>query len=308
MAFMGIFMMGLAAFLIVVGVLFTAAVVFLIVSIVMQCRYKKKLSNVGEDSKKPGKWYLIPRILSILNFAPLVFMTVAFAVSMIQSAIESHNSLAGNVNKGNYERVRDLLEDGVSPDCTDESNEPAADGDRTLLMLLCENHGFFDSYEDPVDYELTSDELAMIELLIEYGADVNAERYRHERESDGHTFTTETDYYNIDDCCGYTPLMYAVRSGDAELVKLLIESGADVNHRDYCGFTPVAIVADELEDEEGAEILRMLIENGASVDTITNFGQTPLFLAFRNTVGGDPDDKDEIMDILDEAYENERID
>lgn len=302
MAFMGIFMMGLVMFLIVVGVLFTSAVVFLIISAVMKHRYKKKLAETEEGAKKPRKWYLIPRILSILNFAPLVYMVIAFAVGMVQSAIEDHNSLAHNVTCGNYERVEKLLKKGVDPDCTLESNEPAKDGEKTLLTVLCESHGFIDSFEDPLDYEVTADEVAMIELLIEYGADVNAVSYEHQKNNSRHMVEDEYSYYNNSDKCGYTPLMYAIYREDTEIVQLLIENGADVNHRDFCGYTPVAIVADNLNDDPGEEILRILIENGAYINNETNYGQTPQWLAYRNTVGSNPLDNDGIRGILGNLY------
>lgn len=298
MAFMGMFMIGLAAFLIIVGILFFSGLIFLIISAVMKHRYKKKLAEFEGDGKKPRKWYLIPRILSILNFAPLVYMVIAFAVGMVQSAIEDNNSLAHNINSGNYERVEKLLKKGVDPDCTLESNEPAKDGEKTLLTVLCENGGFVDSFDDPVDYEVTDEELAMIELLIEYGADLEAVSYQHERFNSRHMIEDEYSYYNSDDKCGYTALMYAVRYGYTEIVELLIEKGANVNARDYCGYTPVTIIADNLNDNPGLEILNMLVEKGADIYTETYFGQSPQWLAYRNRVRSNPLDNDGIREII----------
>ncbi len=300
MAFMGIFLSGLLLFAIVVGVLVTSAILFLIISIIMKHRYKKKLSAMQEGDKKPKKWYLIPRVLFILNVAPLVYMAVMFVASVIHTYVEDRNSLANNVMEGNYQRVEKLLEKGVDPDCTLRSNEPAADGVQTLLSEMCENYGFTDSYDDPVDREVTAEELAMMELLIKYGADVNAVSYKHDRNNSRHTVEDEYSFYNTDDICGYTPLMYAVRCGSTEIVQLLIKNGANVNARDFCGYTPAAIVADNLEDVPGEEILRLLIENGAYTDVENNFGQTPEYLAKRFASGAKVIDNYGIKKLIDE--------
>lgn len=298
MAFMGMFMIGILVFIIIVGIIFTVAVISLIISIFMQLSYKKKLKNFKDGDKKPRKWYYIPRIISILNFAPLIFLVVSFAVIEIKSNYEQKNSLAFNVTTGNYERAEELLEKGVSPDCTFESNKPAKDGKQTLLSLLCEKEGFVHySNKYAVDRELTQEEIKMIKLLIEYGANVNAVDYVHEAQ---HSDKTAHSIYMTDDRCGYTPLMHAVYNGNTELVKLLIENGADVNVRDYTGFTPVATVADSLNDDPGVEILRILIENGADIINKTNYGQSNQWLAYRNTVGTGAHYKDGIIEILGE--------
>ncbi len=298
MAFMGIFMMGLVTFLIIAAVLVISAISFLVISLVMKQNYKKKLSEAQDGDKKPRKWYIVPRVFCILNVAPLVFMAVMFVVSHIHTQLEHRNSLAYNVMDGNYERVEALLKKGVDPDCTLRGNEPATDGLQTLLSELCENHGFTDNYDDPVDYEVTAEELEMMELLIEYGADVNSVSYKHDKNNSRHFTEDEYSFYNTDDICGYTPLLYAIRYTDADIVRLLIENGADVNVRDYCGYSAVATIADNLDDEEGLEILELLVENGADINATTNYGQSPQWLAFRQTTGQTPLDNEEIRKIL----------
>ena len=47
MAFMGMFMIGILVFIIIVGIIFTVAVISLIVSIFMQLSYNKKLKNLS---------------------------------------------------------------------------------------------------------------------------------------------------------------------------------------------------------------------------------------------------------------------
>lgn len=308
MSFMGLFAVNIILTFIIIGVLIASSVVFLIVSLVLKRKYTRKLAEADGNGNNPRKWYLVPGGIAVLGFAVLAFMILESVFRFAFIVIEESTSLADSVNSGNYVKAEQLLKKGVDPDCTIESNRPAKNGERTLLMELCRNNGFADELGYPVDYELTAEEVAMIELLIEYGADVNAESYDHERDDRWHRYISKSDMYRTDDECGYTPLMYAVRYGNTELVKLLIEKGADVNKHDYCGFTPVAIVADNLRDDEGAEILRILMENGAAVDVTTNFRQSTLFLANRNTLDADSRTNEEIFKILNEACKNERND
>lgn len=70
-----------------------------------------------------------------------------------------------------------------------------------------------------------------------------------------------------------------VRSGNVEMVKLLIEAGADVNAVDGILETPLHIAA---EQDKNIEIVRLLITAGANIDAKRIFDQTPLTLAKEN--------------------------
>ncbi|MDD5326918.1 MAG: ankyrin repeat domain-containing protein [Phycisphaerae bacterium] len=72
-----------------------------------------------------------------------------------------------------------------------------------------------------------------------------------------------------------TPLHYATSSGQIEMVKFLIEKGADVNAGYPQKPTPLHLAA--LQGH--LEVAEMLINKGAEVNAKDNFGFTPLFLA-----------------------------
>lgn len=288
MAFMGIFLGMVIVFVVVISIsTFTGGILFT-ASAVMKRNGKKA--------------FVVPLIFGCVFMLPLVSTIVLFISSVIETKVEHSQSLAYNVSCGNYSQAERLLKKGVSPDCTAESNEPAKDGEQTLLALMCENGGFWDSFDDPKDSDFTEDEEKMFRLLIEYGADVNSVSYRHQKESSNHRVTDEYSYYLPDDECGYTPLMYAVRYRHPEMVKILVENGADVNYRDFCGFTPVMTIADNLDDEDGEEMLLYLIENGATLSGYTEFGQDIAFLAFRQTTATYPFDNDGIIEIIKKYY------
>ena len=80
---------------------------------------------------------------------------------------------------------------------------------------------------------------------------------------------------------GETVLMTAARSGSADLVRLLIESGAEVNANEtWRGQTALmwAIA------EKHLPVVRILLENGADINAKTGKGFTPFLFAVR---GGD---------------------
>jgi ankyrin repeat protein len=83
---------------------------------------------------------------------------------------------------------------------------------------------------------------------------------------------------NLRDQDGRTPLMHAVLTENADpiLVRLLVQHGADVNTADFDQkWTPLHFAARDHKEE----IVRILLEAGANVDAIDSFGNTPLWRA-----------------------------
>ena len=78
---------------------------------------------------------------------------------------------------------------------------------------------------------------------------------------------------NARDSRDTTLLMYAASSGSAEAVKLLLDSGADVNAKNQFVNTALTLAADQPEKA------RLLIEKGADVNAATKLGRTPLMIA-----------------------------
>ncbi len=303
MAFMGMFLMALFFIVIVVGVSTIISVVLIIVSVVMKSKYKKNIKVSGVNfQNRPKKTYLVPRIIGCVFMVPLVLLIGLIIYVSVSSVIEQKTSLAYSVTSGNYEYAVYLLEKGVNPDCTLESNAPAENGQQTLLSLLCENGGFVDGLGDPVDDVVTEEELDMIRLLIKYGANLEAVDYIHEKDCEWHTLQEKSDYYSRKEGCGYTPLLHAVEGGHFEIAKVLVESDADVKAKGYDGFNVVHIVAEDLKDSEGEELLEFLVENGARVDELTNYGQDAIFLAQRQQSTYRDWDNDDIIRIIQENY------
>ena len=98
-------------------------------------------------------------------------------------------------------------------------------------------------------------DLEMVQALLEYGVDVNAQNIGR-----------------------YTPLDYASLSGhrnDPRVARLLIAHGADPNTQNVEGFTPLH----HASQTGRIEIVRLLIEHGVNVEVKDNRGRTPLDFA-----------------------------
>ncbi|XP_053555114.1 26S proteasome non-ATPase regulatory subunit 10 isoform X1 [Bombina bombina] len=74
---------------------------------------------------------------------------------------------------------------------------------------------------------------------------------------------------------GWTPLHIAASAGRDDIVKALIEKGAQVNASNQIGCTPLHYAASKNKQE----ITLMLLENGASPDATDKFHSTPLHRA-----------------------------
>ncbi len=79
---------------------------------------------------------------------------------------------------------------------------------------------------------------------------------------------------------GATPLMRAARGGHLATVLALIAAGADVNAADPAGWTALARAVHNPESDRGdADVVRALIDAGADVEAPIGYGIRPLMLA-----------------------------
>ncbi|WP_347292251.1 ankyrin repeat domain-containing protein, partial [uncultured Brachyspira sp.] len=112
----------------------------------------------------------------------------------------------------------------------------------------------------------------MFKLLVENGFDL-------ESRIDGGEHSPD-DY-------DYTPLMIAAAINDYDMVKFLVEKGADVNaktHFEYSSVvTPLLLSLDyehiESRYDENSSVAEYLINNGADINVTNEDGETPLMYA-----------------------------
>ncbi|HEX5420628.1 MAG TPA: ankyrin repeat domain-containing protein [Gammaproteobacteria bacterium] len=96
---------------------------------------------------------------------------------------------------------------------------------------------------------------------------------------------------------GLTPLVFAVRQGDMDSVRILIEHGAAINQTTEYGWTPLLAATENRYYRMG----RYLLEHGADPNIANKGGWTPLYIATdnRNVAPGDYPVRKPDMDHLD---------
>ena len=90
---------------------------------------------------------------------------------------------------------------------------------------------------------------------------------------------------NCPDHLGHTPLYHAAANGRVDMIKLLINEGADCTIIARRGGT----VLHRTAQIGPASIVSMLIEAGADIHALDEFGNTPLYYFHRGAMATDPE-------------------
>ncbi|KAE8371733.1 hypothetical protein BDV26DRAFT_275464 [Aspergillus bertholletiae] len=162
------------------------------------------------------------------------------------------------IERGHVEAAKSLL-NGVSPDIQDRTG-------RTVFSRAVSFGNSKQDLHNRLNAEL------LFDLLISRGADPD-----------------------LGDHMGETPLHWAVRAGDLEMVSLLLRKGAQSDLPDKWGRTPLSRAAENSQ----LHIVETLIEHGADVEIRDNEGQIPLWWFLNNTDRTNPKDRATTKDLVD---------
>ena len=72
-----------------------------------------------------------------------------------------------------------------------------------------------------------------------------------------------------------TPLFHAASNNRTDVIRLLLQNGANVNKRDHGGDTPVHWAA----MDNSTESIAVLVEHGASINIENDIGEKPIDVA-----------------------------
>jgi ankyrin repeat protein len=176
--------------------------------------------------------------------------------------------LAATQNR-NYQMGKFLIERGADVNLANK-------GGWTPLYLATDNRNL-----EGGDYPTRSpdmDHLQFIELLLDAGADPNAQLIESTE-----TRTVFTNQWLDEE--GATAFLRASQSGDVELMRLLLEHGADPHIYTKLGVTPLAVAAgigwvegvtSEHSREQTVEAVRMLLELGIDPNFQADTGRVAL--------------------------------
>ncbi|MDE6639000.1 MAG: ankyrin repeat domain-containing protein [Acetatifactor sp.] len=178
------------------------------------------------------------------------------------------------VKNNHYLMLEAMIQAGVDVNLTEDSPRVAG---TTLLHTAC-RYGYSE----------------IVKLLIEAGADDTILNVKEESPAHTvlfHDYVTGSKKLTIEDRiallrelkhvdvpgkCGRTPMMAAMDSGDYglehNLTPVFLEKGADVNHADIIGDTPLLLCG-------GMDLVKALVKAGADVNARNQDGNTPLHKA-----------------------------
>ena len=145
----------------------------------------------------------------------------------------------------------------------------------------------------PLSLACTNGSAAMIEMLLQAGADPNGRANGQPAlmvaantgrvDAARALLAHGADVNATEPLKSQTALMWAVAEGHTDVVRLLIGHGANVHARSDSGFTPLMFAARE---EHGLDVARLLIASGANVHDTALDGNSVLLVA---TVRGHPE-------------------
>jgi ankyrin repeat protein len=179
-----------------------------------------------------------------------------------------------------YEFAEFLLDAGADPNIVDETGMGA-------LYAAADMHRLAVGHGRPNPQQIgLLDAADAVRALLEHGADPNVELSKPIMQRQ-HTFGD----FTLGE--GATPLLRAAKSGDVEVVRLLLASGADLQHTMPNGAnalmyaaglgwrngSPLAPSYDQGSDAEAIETIKVLIDHGLDMNAQDEDGNTALHAA-----------------------------
>jgi ankyrin repeat protein len=187
--------------------------------------------------------------------------------TMITTAIkpDSATKLVNVLNNPEYQSTIDtilqqhnldsqIIDEIQSTFCTNPRNESGYLATAKILLLAGANPNPSDDDELPLKIAIQAGSSTMVELLIEYGANIDIDPNRSDR---------------------YSPLFTAIESRRSDLVKLLLDRGANPNCKDNL----LHYLIYNYNQSQYRSLIDLFLEAGADVNLQDDFGDTPLICA-----------------------------
>jgi len=175
----------------------------------------------------------------------------------------------------------------------------AVDLEKLKVVKFLLEHGHdvnqIEGRNTPLKSAVYKENKALVTLLLEHGALVNSTKHNIERRVVVRMFRYQTTEilrrlieYGLDvnaaDYRGSTPLFYAMGMGRLDVMKALIDGGANVNHVPDSGWGLLqeAVGCGHSDKFKNGEMVKLLIDAGADVNKKLDTGTTALALAVTN--------------------------
>ena len=225
----------------------------------------RRLIRAGADASKPSRYGVTPMQLASANGnAEMIALLLEAGADPNVVDKQGETALMSAARVGSVESVKTLLDHGATIDARDPAFQQTA-----LMIAVRENHP------------------DVVKFLVDRGAPVNVQT----RTGDTPQWILPNSVPGFGHGIGIvrgglpdrgsrylipgamTPLLYAARDGRVESARILLASGADIDHTDANGITPLLMAI----SNNHLEMARFLIERGANVRAVDWYGRTPLW-------------------------------
>ncbi len=238
----------------------------------------KTLLAAGADVKAKNAFEVTALVWASGDFEKARLLIEAGADVNARSKQGQTALITAAASAGNVETVRLLLSKGanVKVDGGAALMGAAAANDAAIVRLLIENGADAKAADRAGNTALmgaaSGNHVANVKLLLDNRADVNAASTEGGQVKNGAIALKQL-----------TPLLMSAAFGSTDLVETLLDAGAQVNAKDVRGMTPLMLgVASETQN---AEVVKLLVAEGADLNAKSNAGETVLDWALRF---GDP--------------------
>jgi ankyrin repeat protein len=179
-----------------------------------------------------------------------------FGITQTRVSLDEKLLLAAEI--GDLDIVRDCLSQGANVNVRDARRRTK---DKSPLMLAAR-----------------SGHLAVVAALLSANADPNLIDRRDDERPVSKSLLAHTDpdtVMSMGSCLGRTALMSVAVTGSTEIIRALIQAGANPNQQDDIEYTALALAV----ENSHLRAVRVLVAAGADVNIAATYGNTPLILA-----------------------------
>ncbi|KAK2706489.1 hypothetical protein QYM36_016505 [Artemia franciscana] len=233
-------------------------------------------------------WGQTPLHIAVRNGRiDLCDLLISYGATVDGMNLKNETPLVTAIKANNPEMVKYLLESGANPNCSQCLHHAVSEAKENLCQLLISYGANVDAInmkcETPLVTAILNNNSDMVKYLLESGANPNCAQYHFgilhvavwRRRANLCqlliSYDAKVDALNANNT---TPLVMAIQANDLDMVRYLLESGADPN---------CAQCMHHAAREGRADLCRLLFSYGADLNAMDANNETPLMLAIKGT-------------------------